>query len=135
MFHGNATKLLQNYSELKQFSRSLELYLSKSLKCRLNLVIISSAFHTISMREELNKMWKNFCDKVTLEANPLIYHYIKEEVFKKLLLTKLDSVHAPQSDNALDTDGAEIVELTFEEKNLLHLTCFSPLTNTTLQYL
>ena len=120
MFHGNAAKLLQNGTELKQFSRSLELYLSKPLKSGLNLAKIWSAFHTISMGEELNKTWKNFCDKVALEANPLFYQYITEEVFKKLLLTKLDSVHAPQSDNTLGNDGAEIVKLTFEEENTLH---------------
>ena len=37
MFHGNAAKLLQNGTELKQFSRSLELYLSKPRKSGLNL--------------------------------------------------------------------------------------------------
>ena len=63
---------------------------------------------------------EEFCDKVALEANPLFYHYITEEVFKKLLLTKLDSVPALQRDNTSGTNGAEIIELTFEEKNALH---------------
>ena len=56
MFHCNAAKLLQTGSELEKFSRSLELYLSKSLKTGLNLSTIWSAFHTITIGEELNKM-------------------------------------------------------------------------------
>ena len=64
MFHCNAAKLLQTGSELKKFSRSLELYLSKSLKTGLNLSTIWSAFHTITIGKELNKMWKNFVTKL-----------------------------------------------------------------------
>ena len=40
MFHCNAAKLLQTGSELEKFSRSLELYLSKSLKTGLKLSTI-----------------------------------------------------------------------------------------------
>lgn len=125
LFHTSAATILRsgNANEVQRFSGMLESHLSTSLGPKLKLSRIWSTFQTLTIGKQLNEIWKNFCVKVSIEVNPMFYQYVTEEVFKKMLLTKIDYTQATcnqTEDTSLFTDETHTVELTYEEKNALH---------------
>jgi len=45
-----------------------------------------------SISDQLEKDWKEFCGNMELETNTLFWQYVTEKMFKKMLLTKLQSL-------------------------------------------
>jgi len=77
----------------------------------LNLSRLWPAFHKFTTGNTVKLEWKRYCD---VELNPLIYRYIIEEIFKKMLRAKVTVISTQENSNK------PVYELTFEEMNTIN---------------
>ena len=111
-----ATKIQQE--ELtKKFSLDLQQKLEPLFKT-MKLSKLWPAYHKFSVGDQLEKDWKAFCGSIGLEVNPLFWQYVTEEIFKKMLHIKLQSLRQPSNSGSKDTET--VSELTFEERSAIN---------------
>ena len=104
-----ATKIQQQEELTKKFSLDLQQKLEPLFKT-MKLSKLWPAHHTFSVGDQLEKDWKVFCGSIGLEVNPLFWQYVTEEIFKKRLHIKLQSLR--QSSNSGSEDTEIVSELT-----------------------
>ena len=138
-FRTAATKVIQQEGMAKRFLFKLQQKLEVLFGNSINLSKLWPAFNKFSISDQLEKDWKEFCISIELETNPLFWQYVTEEIFKKMLHTKLQSLQQSSSATSQDSrHSTETLEPTFEERNatnstpslfqrraMLMLNCFS----------
>jgi len=115
LFRTAATKVTKRDSLTRRFSFKLQQKLEALFGSSINLSKVWPAYNKFSISEQLEKDWNEFCSSIELESNPLFWQYVTEEIFKKMLHAKLQSMQQTTSQ-----DSTDAAELTFEERNAIN---------------
>ena len=114
-FCSAATSLLEHEAS-RRFSDKLERHLNGLFENTLNLLRLWPKFNKFAVGDTLKLEWKEFCDQVDVEMNPLFYQYITEEIFKKMLRAKLKTTSAQEGADSSKVEHG----LTFKEQNTIN---------------
>ena len=112
-------ELLGNNDHLREhaiFFRTLVDEISEviQVKSTLNKERIFKDFHKLRMSEEFISLWQNYLGAVGLEADPLFYQQISQEIFESLLIQRFKVDHNEAPDQSVQD------RLTNEEENAVN---------------